>query len=307
MFKNLLAKFGKGAAKIDLILDQEDYALGDEIQGEIKVYGGTIKQTINKIEVDLNMDIYVGENVYTQLIHRFEIKESFDIKPDEEKSFPFQFQIPYNLLISGNAVSYYFITHLDIDSGKDSSDRDRLIIHPHSQMQNIFTAFNHLGFVEGDSSRSYDGYFQEFDFVPTTQFKGEIEEIEFNVISKDDGILLLLEVDCYSFLGEREISQELWLENELLDDVDSLSSYLQETIEKMVHEPSLYHGEKEQFQKKYYLSAGAVGGIAVGLIAAEVFKEAIDEVGDFIEDIIEDDDDEEEEEDSFFFDDEDED
>lgn len=304
MFKNLFAKFGKGAAKIDLILDQEDYALGDEIHGEIKVYGGTIQQKINKIEVDLNMDIHVGESVYTQLIHRFEIQESFEIQPDEEKSFPFYFQIPYNLLISGNTVSYYFITHLDIDSGKDSSDRDRILIHPHSKMQNIFTALNQLGFIESHSSRAYDGYFQEFDFVPTTQFKNEIEEIEFNVISQEDGILVLFEVDCYSFLGEKEISQELWLDNDLLADIDALASHLQSTLEKMVQEPSLYHGEKEQFRKKYYLAAGAVGGVAVGLIAAEAFKEALEDVGDFIEDMIDDDDDDDD--DNIFFDDDDE-
>lgn len=289
MFKKLLAKFGKGAAKIDLVLDQDHYALGDEIHGQIRVHGGKIKQSINKIKVDLNMVLQVGEHSYTQLIHHYEVQESFEIRPSEEKTFSFHFQVPYNLLISGNAVHYYFRTHLDIDSGKDSSDQDHLVILPHKRMQNIFTALQNLGFVETKSSRNYDGYFQEFEFAPTDLFKSELEEIEFNIISEEEGILLLLELDCYSFLGEKETSLELWLENQLLEDVEALTAHLQQTIEKVIQDPSSYHGEKKQFQKKYYLAAGAVGGVAVGLVAAEV----LDEVKDFVEDIIEDDDDDE--------------
>lgn len=294
MFKKMLAKLGKGSAQIDLVLDQDAYALGDEMNGQIHIQGGSVPQKINKIEVDLNMSLYVGEKVFTQLIHRFEIPESFDILPSEEKSYPFHFQIPYNLLISGNAVSYYFITHLDIDSGKDSSDRDHLMIHPHTRMENIFTALNQLGFIETKSSRNYDGYFQEFELIPTQLFKNEVEEIELNLITKDDGILLLLEVDCYSLLGERETSREIWLDHELLDDVDALAEHLRQNIEEIIQDPAHYHGEKKRFQKQYYLAAGAVGGIAVGLVAAEFFEDVIDEVGDEIEDFFDDDDDDDE-------------
>lgn len=300
MFKKMLAKFGKGAAKVDLVLNQESFALGEELAGQIFVRGGTVKQEINKITIDLKMDVRSDDHTYTKLIHRFEITDSFEIQPEEEKMFPMQFQLPYNLLLSARSVTYYFVTQLDIKSGKDHADHDVVIIHPHTHLQNLLFAFEQLGFVETADSRTFDGYLQEFEYAPTSLFHDQLEEIEFNVIIKEDGIMLLLELDCYSLLGEKEISRECWIENALLDDVEALAHFLREFIEETIQQSSFYVGEKKHLQKNYYQLAGAVGAVAVGLIVGKVFEEVADEIGDQLEDML---DEEEEEEDSFFGDD----
>ena len=53
MFKRVLAKLGVGSATVNLVLDKDEYTLGDTVEGQILVEGGTVEQRINKIDVDL--------------------------------------------------------------------------------------------------------------------------------------------------------------------------------------------------------------------------------------------------------------
>ncbi|MBA4493928.1 sporulation protein [Paenactinomyces guangxiensis] len=278
VFKKFMAKLGKGAAQVDLVLDNQEYMLGEQVNGELIIQGGTIEQDINKIDVDFLMNVRVGEHEHTALIHRFQFHDSFKIQPSERKTFPFSYDLPQNLLLSGYSVSYYFITHLDIAGGVDSTDRDHIHVTPPQRFQNILTALGQLGFREKYGSRSFDGHMQEFEFTPTSFLKDEVQEVEFVAAIEEEGIRLLLEVDLYSFTGEKEVKREVWLENQILDDPDQLVAYLQQILADTVQNPSVYYYDKKHFYHKISGLSGAIGAFAVGLIAAEIFEEALEEI-----------------------------
>ncbi|SHE33288.1 sporulation-control protein [Seinonella peptonophila] len=284
MFKKFLAKLGKGSTTVDLVIDKHEYKLGEQIFGQIVLKGGTIEQYINKLEVELTLRIAAKEQHYSQLIQSFVFDEPFKIQPEEEKHYPFHYELPYNLLITGPHISYDFVTHLDIKGGVDSTDRDPITIQPPDHLQNILFAFEQLGFREKYDSRSFDGSYQEFELTPTTYYHDQIEELEFNVIFEETGIALLLELDLYSFLGEKEIHRELFIEHDLLNNVEQLTSYFQQIIDEMIASPAQYHhSDKKHLLSKYPVTK-ILGGAAVGLIAAGLLKETIDDIDDLVDD-----------------------
>ncbi|SDC41343.1 sporulation-control protein [Melghirimyces thermohalophilus] len=281
MIKNLMAKLGKGAARVDLVLDQEDYLPGDLVTGELVIQGGTVEQKINEILVDLTLLIRVKGKDFSHLIQQFPFYESFTIQPGEQKRFPFSCELPRDLPVSGNQVAYFFVTHLDIASGVDHSDRDYIQIHPPSSLQKVLDALNELGLREKYESRSFNGYAQEFELFPTTFLNGQVEEVEFVAGVETSGLRLLLEVDVYSWSGEREVRREIWLDHTLIQDPEALRNHLENILQEMVESPSsfrmptsLYGGHKHSGLSKW---SGAIGGFAAGALGAVVLSELMDD------------------------------
>ncbi|SFJ94595.1 sporulation protein, partial [Thermoflavimicrobium dichotomicum] len=152
VLKNFLAKLGHGGAKVDLILDKQEYVLDEQVSGELVIQGGTVEQHINKIDIELVMSLYYKNHHYTQTVQVFPFHTPFNIQPSEKKVFPFSCKIPSNLLLSSHSVSYYFITHLDIAGAVDHTDRDYVKILPPARLQNLLKAFEQIGFYEKHDS-----------------------------------------------------------------------------------------------------------------------------------------------------------
>ncbi|OYD07505.1 sporulation protein [Paludifilum halophilum] len=284
MLKNLMAKLGKGGAKVDLVLDREDYTPGEPVSGELTIQGGTVEQKINRIDVELLMSIRVKERDFSHVIARFPFHESFTVHPEEKKSFPFSCELPQDLPLSGNQVVYYFITHLDIAAGVDHSDHDYIRVHPPHRLQKVLTAFEELGLREKYDSRSFNGYVQEFELFPTSFLQDRVEEVEFVAAYEDTGLRLMLEVDLFSFFGEKEIRREVHLENELLDESDRLVEHLQSLLLEMVENPDAYAYPRfsgtsgEHKHGGFSKIGGAVGGFAAGVLGGVVLSELMDEL-----------------------------
>lgn len=283
LFKDLMARFGKGAAKVDLVLNRNQFQLGDVAEGKLVIQGGTVEQKINKIDVRLMVVIRHDETEYVHAVTSIPFYESFIIHPGEYKEFPFQYQLPYDLLISGNYVTYFFNTKLDIAGGVDQKDRDYIeILCPHS-LQQVLDALSQLGFREKHDSRKFNGHVQEFALFPTDFLQGKAEELEFVVAMQHDGVRLLLELDLYSFGHEKELKREVFIPNHLLDSEAELVSELKGILEEMVdYAHTGYHHESHYGHSHhghgYHSSgmAGAVGGFAAGVIGAMVVNEMLD-------------------------------
>lgn len=312
-----MASLGHGGAKVDLVLDRTEYQLGEVVEGKLVIQGGKVEQQINKIDVNFIANFYVKEHPYTHVVQTFPFHASFKIQPSEVKEFPFSYLLPTNLLLSSRTVSYYFDTNLDIASAIDHKDKDYITIVPENRLQNVIYALEQLGFREQYDSRSFNGSVQEFEFTPTTFLNGQAEEIEFIAMIEPEGIRLLLEVDMYTFIGEKEIKREIWIDNGLLSDPAALAHFLQQQIEEMVHSPHAFQGYSSGHfypnvqQGSHSSGAGtaaiaAIGGFAAGLVAAEIIDELTDDDEDEDEDEEEVDDSFDDEEfDDFFGDDED--
>ncbi|MFC4077672.1 sporulation protein [Salinithrix halophila] len=287
MFKNLMAKLGKGAAKVDLVLERQNYLPGDEVRGELVIEGGTIEQKINQVDVDLTMIVQVKEQEINHTIERFPFHESFTVQPEARKTLPFSYVLPKDLPLSGNKVAYFFTTHLDIASGVDHSDHDFLKIHPPLRLQKVLAALSELGLREKHDSRSFNGYAQEFALFPTAFLQGRAEEVEFVAAVEEAGIRLLLELDLFSWAGEQEVRREIWLENKQLDNPDELTQLLKDALSEMAENPSSFL-QPRHFQhgghKHSGLSkgGGTIGGFAAGAIGGLVLAQMMDGVGEEI-------------------------
>lgn len=298
-----MASLGQGGAKVDLSLYQNHFSPGEEVKGELNVYGGTVEQSIDKIEVNLELEIHDHEHHYRQTVSKVPLNTTFEIHPNEQKTFPFYFRLPSNLPISGHTVSYFFETELDIIGGKDHKDRDFISIIPPRELQNVLNALQNLGFREKHDSRSFNGQVQEFELSPTSYFRGQIEEVEFTVAILPDGLDLRLEVDVISSYGhEKEIKHHVFLDQPLLHDSYQLESYFKNLLEELVHSygsgSHSSHGHYEH-QEHYYSDGhrhghhgsgvgSAVGGFAAGAIGGYVLSEMLDDDDDYDDNDIED-------------------
>ena len=71
-----MARFGKGAAKVDLVLDESRFQLGDTVEGKLLIHGGEVEQKINKIDVKLEVIIRHGDtdHVDADALERVQIR-----------------------------------------------------------------------------------------------------------------------------------------------------------------------------------------------------------------------------------------
>nr|WP_232333866.1 MULTISPECIES: sporulation protein [Thermoactinomyces] len=308
--KDLMARFGKGAAKVDLVLDQSRFQLGDTVEGKLLIHGGEVEQKINKIDVKLEVIIRHGDTDHVHTITSIPFYESFTIRPGETREFPFAYQLPYDLLISGNYVTYYFHTDLDIAGGVDQKDRDYIEILCPAPLQKVLDALGQLGFREKHDSREFNGRVQEFELFPTGFLQGQAEELEFVAAVQPDGIRLLLELEFYSsFGGKQEVKREVFISNEELEPESELVGRLQQILSEMAEAQGGYHGsfshEPVYHEHSHGHShgssglAGAIGGFAAGMIGGMIMNEVIDELMDDDDDDDDDDDALEELEDFF--------
>lgn len=283
-----MARFGKGASKVDLVLNQSQFQLGDTVEGKLLIQGGQVEQKINKIEVKLEVIIRHDETDHVHTITSIPFYESFTIQPGETREFPFEYQLPYDLLISGNYVTYYFHTDLDIAGGVDQKDRDYIEILCPAPLQKVLDALGQLGFREKHESREFNGRVQEFELFPTGFLQGQAEELEFVAAVQPDGVRMLLELDLYSsFGGEREIKREVFISNEQLESETDLVNELQRILGEMAesaqngfqYEPT-YHGHSHGSLGGGSGLKGAIGGFAAGMIGGMVVNEVIDELLD---------------------------
>ncbi len=281
--KKFMAKLGVGSARVDLVLRKQEVSLGEVIEGEFLVEGGKVEQKINHVSVDLNLKIRVKSQDFTKTISSIPVTSSFTIHPNEKKILPFTYQLPLNLPISRVGMSYHFATRLDIAAGVDNLDHDHIQVIPPQRFMNIIQALEASGFREKMDSGKFNGYSQEFEFFPTTVFRDRIKEVEFEAAIEEQGIRLLLEVDMASLpfgLGEKELKREVFYDNELLKDVQSLSVALQETIEEMLQNPQAHPASRYSRGHGHHGHhgsglAGAMGGFAAGMLGGMMLEDLL--------------------------------
>ncbi|EZP79181.1 SpoOM family protein [Parageobacillus genomosp. 1] len=295
MWKKLLSKLGVGAAKVDLVLHRPQVRLGEKLEGEFLVEGGTVEQQIRKLEVELQLTVQTDGKAYRRTVAVIPVAPAFTIQPGERKVLPFSYVLPLHLPITRHSVRYTFVTRLDIADGVDAFDQDAIHILPPLALEKLFQAFANLGFREKPSSGKISAYGQEFAFFPTNTFKGTVQEIEFFALLEEKGVRLYLEVDIWNGLRESEMKQELFFRYEELDDLEGTAQTLQRAIEKAVqaaqnssfHMGTVYappytsphaYGPHHNHHHGGHSMTGAIGGFAAGMLAGMVAEELLEEV-----------------------------
>ncbi|TKH08740.1 hypothetical protein FC678_19420 [Peribacillus simplex] len=298
MFKKILASLGKGAATVDLQYDNRNYQAGDSIQGEVVIQGGEVEQKINQLTVRLMMNVVLKQGSVSKEVAHIPLVNRDCIHPKERKVIPFHYVLPTNIPISRGTVSYYLDTHLDIEGGVDRKDVDRLVIQSQKSISSIFNAMAQLGFRETANSGKLDQYGQEFAFFPTSQFMGQVNEVEMRFANEESGIRVWMEVDCKSGYKEIEAKREFYLSKNVLEHEADLHKLLGKYITEAIDQPYAFtqpfsystnhhHGRASQLGNAI---PGMVGGLAIGVLGSMLFTEMMDgfDVGEMFEEATED-------------------
>ncbi|MCP8968413.1 sporulation protein [Ectobacillus ponti] len=273
MLKKFLARFGKGAATVDLRFENRPYAADETVRGQVVIQGGEVEQRINHLAVRLMMSLGTKQGTVTREVQVIPLSGAFSILPQEQKTIPFTYTVPADLPVSRGTVSYYFDTHLDIEGGVDRTDVDRLVVEVPEEIRPVFAALGHLGFHEKPTSGKVDRYGQEFAFVPTTAFAGRVEEIELRFARDGHDVFVWMEVDCRHGYHEVEAQREFKLESGVLQSEAETARVLEQYIGEAVERP---HAYAQPLSYKSHHTHSLLGGLAAGIMGAVLLDEVLD-------------------------------
>ncbi|SOC36381.1 sporulation protein [Ureibacillus acetophenoni] len=251
-FNKVLASIGIGSSKVDTKLAKSSYEAGEIIRGEVEIYGGNVEQQIDAIFLTLYTTYIkeVDDHKYTSKapIEKYRVSEPFVIKPNERKTLPFSFQLPYDMPITVGSTKVWIKTELDIRSGADSEDKDYIDIRPSGIAARLLNEVQNLGFVLRKAEcekasykyRSKYPFIQEFEYVPVSgPFRGRLDELEIVFLSQTETqVDILMQVDRRArgfggFLAEALDADESHVRLSVsVDDLPNLSNKLEQTISR---------------------------------------------------------------------------
>ncbi|MBC2725428.1 sporulation protein [Desulfosporosinus sp.] len=200
MLKKFLAGLGIDGAKVNFVIDNEVVELGGVVSGNVYVSGGGVDQVIEEITIALEVSsrYKAGDHIrhVNQEIASGVIAKQLAVKANSpEFKIPIRFELPYNIPISTNNTKYQFRTNLDIPNAVDAKDIDTITIKPNQLVQCLLDAIGILGFRSKADSGSFNGKFQQFEFVPTRFLKGKLDELEVYFEAHEDRINVMLQID----------------------------------------------------------------------------------------------------------------
>lgn len=229
MIKNLFAKLGKGGAAVDLQLTDSTCAIGEMVEGELKITGGSIPQSVTSLSVKLTIEYVMNGHAHRQTIADIPINQFFKVEEGEEKSFPFSYRLPLTLPLSCFSISYQLQTHLKIEGAVDANDMDPINIKGPDALLQVFYAMGALGFRENEQSGDLNGSVQSFVFSPFVLLKDKISHIELQAAMEREGIRLRILLECSK--GQLKWS-ELFLAYAELQN----RKYVEETLKSVFHD-----------------------------------------------------------------------
>lgn len=294
MFKKLMASFGVGSAKVDLVLDKQQYRIGETVRGKAVVEGGNADQQVNSLDVDMVLKFNIRGKEFSRVVHTINVSRNFFIKEKKTLEFPIEHHLPADYPISKGSVSYHLITKMDIARSTDSGDTDNLVILPGREVELVMEALDILGFKEKIGSGRIERYGQEFIYYPTALFGERIREMSLKFYS-ENSIKLFLELRLAggSMPSGPAHHTELAIPPELLKDnsAGGLAEHIREFIQGELDQVSQsgpkpapdFAGYQQQASARPGFG-GFAGGMVAGLLGAMVLSSLFDLGGDEVAD-----------------------
>ncbi|MBT2292748.1 sporulation protein [Paenibacillus albidus] len=206
MFKKVMASVGIGSATVDTRLEDARAVAGGKLHGVVAIRGGQVEQQIDAIYLYLNTQYEKEENdrkVKREAeITRFEVTKGILLKAGEVREIPFTITLPERTPVSYRSTPVWLKTGLDIKMALDPGDQDYLEILPNDNMNTVLGALDELGFrlrevTNEHAPRLGKGlpFVQEFEYVPTREFRGALDELEVMFFPQGDDLELVMQVD----------------------------------------------------------------------------------------------------------------
>ncbi|PEE40804.1 sporulation protein [Bacillus pseudomycoides] len=209
MFQKFLASVGIGNAKVDTVLEKDEYLVGEEIVGVVHITGGSVNQQIESIYLTLSTS-YIREVDDKKVsatfdLERVRLTEPITISPNEKVEIPFSFSMPIEAPLTFGMKTVWVHTGLDIKHSIDPSDRDYIQVLPNVLLNSVLDSVKQLGFRLHQAEReelprhlrANIPFAQEFEFIPVSgQYYGKLDELELLILPRAyDRLDIVMEVD----------------------------------------------------------------------------------------------------------------
>ncbi|AQS60001.1 sporulation protein [Desulforamulus ferrireducens] len=284
MFKKIMASFGVGAAKVNLVLDNEKCRIGESVRGKMVVQGGNVAQGIHTLDVDVVMKLNSRGKEISRVVETIRVARDFRIEARDTREIPFEHQIPFHYPLSKGSVSYTLVTKMDIAQAVDTGDADPLVVLPSREMELVFDALQFLGFKEKIGSGKIGQYGQEFMYYPSGQFAEQLKEMEFKffIDSNDCRLYFELEIANGFMRSGQKHHAELTIPATVLasGSVQELAQTIREFLEEELRQvsvqgPRLVPSYQQQQHRPGMGSAfgGFMGGMVAGMLGGALLGE----------------------------------
>ncbi|WP_318567627.1 sporulation protein [Salinigranum marinum] len=202
--KKVLASIGIGNATVDTALQSTTVEPGQSVDAEIHIDGGSVEQTVERIELELETQYATDDGYKTVTIDRLHLSDGLSIEPGQSEVRTTAVEIPYATPVTLGRVDVWVETELDISMAVDPEDKDYLDVQPTPRMRALFDAMEGLGFsfrsaeCEADPYGRYSPgpFVQEFEFRPSDgPFAGRVDEVELVCRPSADELTVFVEID----------------------------------------------------------------------------------------------------------------
>ena len=290
MFKKLMASLGVGAAKVNLVLDNEQCRIGERLTGKILVEGGNVDQGIHSLDVEVIMKVSIKGKEFNKVVETIRVSRDFQVRARETRELPFDHLIPVHYPLSKGTVAYALQTKMDIAQAVDTGDSDPLTVLPSKDMEFIFDALQGLGFREKIGSGKIDKFGQEFEFYPSTQFAEQLRELELKFFADGDSLKLFMELDLIGGYMRNGVKHhtELSIPGALLSANSSaeLQAHIKDFLESEFNVASVQGPRMvpsyQNYQHQQHAARGGspfggfMGGMVAGMLGGALLGELFD-------------------------------
>ena len=214
MFKKMMSGLNMQGVNVETRLYNPTLQAGETLRGEINFTGGSTNKEINGLYLKLMTiaEVESGDHEFNQalVLDQWLISSKFLLAANESHHIPFAMEIPHETPITEvscrrNGARVWIETHMDVDWGLDSTDRDYLKVTPTPAMQAFLQAMQQCGFVlstvdvekgqlTARNFRSTIGCYQELEFVSSQMFSG-FNEVEVSFVAEAQQTHIMLEID----------------------------------------------------------------------------------------------------------------
>ncbi len=259
-FKKMLSSVGIGSAKVDTILEKNQFEQGETIEAIVKIKGGKVEQQIQGLYFSVHStyegtvmkrDQQTGEMeeedvTRTAVILKTKLSDEFTLHPSEEKEIPISLTLPLFTPLTVGKTKVWIHTGLDIPKAIDSGDRDDIKVLPEKKVKALFRALEELGFVLREAECEEAGtnlhggppFVQEFEFKPMSgNFRSKLDELEIVVFPFEEEAEVFMTIDRKARGFGSYLSQMTGRNEEMIkfvfteDDIPHLADMIGDLIE----------------------------------------------------------------------------
>lgn len=210
VFKKFLASMGIGGATVDTVLAQSILVPGEMMRGTIRLQGGNVDQTIDRITLVLesvaereNSDYVTHETIR---ISQHTLLERFTVPAGKMLEVPFEKLVPIDTPLTRGmgfdfGIPMTLRTEVEIAGAINPSDRDPIAIEPNRAQALVLQAMQRLNlqFAKADVEFGrLEGarfpFFQEIEFR-AHGFSRSINEVELTFVPREHDMDVILEID----------------------------------------------------------------------------------------------------------------